>query len=107
MAGRTAPANASQCHVAAMVPPRMDTDPSPETTLDVMIVDDEVAARRTIHECCANEPGLRIVGEYADSAEALEAIRSKPPDVVFLDVQMTPLTGIGLARALDPSTLPL
>ena len=87
--------------------PRTDADPSPDTPLDVMIVDDEAAARRTLRECCANEPGLRIVGEYADSAEALAAIRSQPPDVVFLDVQMTALTGIALARALDPDTLPL
>ena len=85
----------------------MDADPPLDPTLDVMIVDDEAAARRTLRECCATEPGLRIVGEYADSAEALEAIRAQPPDVVFLDVQMTPLTGIAVARALDPRTLPL
>jgi two-component system LytT family response regulator len=90
-----------------MAQPRMDAHLPPDPTLDVMIVDDEAAARRTLRECCATEPGLRIVGEYADSAEALEAIRAQPPDVVFLDVQMTPLTGIAVARALDPRTLPL
>jgi two-component system LytT family response regulator len=89
-----------------MTASRLDLAPTPEPLLTVIIVDDEAAARRTLQECCTKEPDLRIVGEYADSAEALEAIRSQPPDVVFLDVQMTPLTGIALARALDPSTLP-
>jgi two-component system, LytTR family, response regulator len=74
--------------------------------LTVMIVDDEPAALRTLREYCGRERDLHIVGEYANGVEALEAIRSRPPDVVFLDVQMTPLTGIALARALDPATLP-
>jgi two-component system LytT family response regulator len=75
--------------------------------LDVVIVDDEAAGRRTLRECCAGEADLRIVGEFADGGAALQAIRVQPPDVLFLDIQMTPLTGIALARALDPVALPL
>src|SRR5271166_6344311 len=78
-----------------------------DRTLNVVIIDDEHAARRTLRECCAGEPDIHILGEYADSGEALAAIRLQPPDVVFLDVQMTPLTGIALVRALDPNALPL
>jgi two-component system LytT family response regulator len=89
-----------------MTSTHLDAAAVPHSTLTVMIIDDEAAARRTLRECCAREADLRIVGEYADSADALEAIRSQPPDVVFLDIQMTPLTGIALARALDPTTLP-
>jgi two-component system LytT family response regulator len=74
--------------------------------LDVVIVDDEPAARRTLRECCAREADLRIVGEYGDSNAALEAIRANPPAVLFLDVQMPTLSGVGLARSLDPRTLP-
>ncbi|HVS77691.1 MAG TPA: LytTR family DNA-binding domain-containing protein [Steroidobacteraceae bacterium] len=75
--------------------------------LDVIIVDDEPAGRRTLRECCAREPDIRVVGEYADSRAALEAIRTKPPDLLFLDIQMDALDGVSLARALDPRTLPL
>lgn len=85
---------------------RTDVASLPDQLLDVVIVDDETAARRTLRECCARQADLRIIGEYADSGEALEAVRADPPDVLFLDVQMTPLTGIALARALDPNTLP-
>ncbi len=74
--------------------------------LDVVIVDDEPAARRALRECCSRESDLRIVGEYGDSTAALEAIRAQPPAVLFLDVQMPTMTGIGLARSLDPKTLP-
>jgi two-component system, LytTR family, response regulator len=75
--------------------------------MDVIIVDDEPAARRTLRECCAREQDLRVVGEYGDTGAALQAIRTRSPDLLFLDVQIDSLTGIALARALDPQTLPL
>lgn len=78
-----------------------------EHVLDVVIVDDEPAARRTLRECCAQEPDLCVVGEFGDSEGALEAIRARPPDLLFLDVRIDGLTGIALARSLDPETLPL
>jgi two-component system LytT family response regulator len=75
--------------------------------MDVIIVDDEPAARRTVRECCEREPDLNVIGEYGDSRLALEAIRSKPSDLLFLDIQMDSMTGMALARALDPQQLPL
>src|ERR1700761_3856414 len=74
--------------------------------LDVVIVDDEPAARRTLRECCEREPDLRIVGEYGDSQSALQAILSRPPHLLFLDIQIDSLNGMALARSLDPKTLP-
>jgi two-component system LytT family response regulator len=87
----------------------METESSTlkHTALDVVIVDDEPAARRTLRECCASESDLRVVGEYGDSESALEAIRARPPDLLFLDVRIDAATGIAMARALDPETLPL
>jgi len=41
--------------------------------MDVIIVDDEPAARRTVRECCEREPDLRVIGEYGESRAALEA----------------------------------
>jgi len=75
--------------------------------LDVIIVDDELAGRRTLRECCARESDLRVVGEYGDGRAALAAIQAQPPDLVFLDIQMDGLDGVSLARALDPGALPL
>jgi two-component system LytT family response regulator len=74
--------------------------------MDVIIVDDEQAGRRTLREFCEAESDLRVVGEYGDGAAALAAIRLQPPQLLFLDIQMDPLSGIDLARALEPSQLP-
>jgi len=75
--------------------------------MDVMIVDDEPAARRTLRECCARESDLRVVGEYGDSRSALEALRTRPPDLLFLDIQIDALDGISFARSLERDQLPL
>ena len=75
--------------------------------MDVMIVDDEPGARRTLRECCAREPDLNIVGEFGDARSALEAIRARPPHLLFLDIQIDTQNGVVLARSLDPDTLPM
>jgi two-component system LytT family response regulator len=75
--------------------------------MDVMIVDDEPSARRTLRECCARESDLRLVGEFGESRLALEAIRAQPPHLLFLDIQIDALSGVQIARALDPEALPM
>lgn len=75
--------------------------------MDTVIVDDEPAARRTVRECCEREGDFNVVGEYGDARAALEAIRARSPHVLFLDIQMDSMTGMALARALDPQNLPL
>ena len=73
--------------------------------MDVIIVDDEAAGRRTLREFCEAEKDLRVVGEFGDGAAALAAVRLQKPQLLFLDIQMDPLNGIDLARALEPSEL--
>src|SRR5580693_8898616 len=74
--------------------------------LDVIIVDDELAGRRTLREFCAAESDLNVIGEFGDGTAALAAIRELRPQILFLDIQMDPLNGIDLARALPPDELP-
>ncbi len=74
--------------------------------MDVIIVDDELAGRRTLREFCEAEADLKVVGEYGDGVAALNAICAVRPQLLFLDIKMDPLNGIDLARALDPSHLP-
>jgi two-component system, LytTR family, response regulator len=74
--------------------------------MDVIIVDDEAAGRRTLREYCEAEPDLLVVGEFGDGKAALAAVRVQKPQLLFLDIQMDPLNGIDLARALEPSQLP-
>jgi len=74
-------------------------------TLKTMIVDDEPAGRRVLREYCAAVRELEVVGEFADPRLALTAAQARPPDLIFLDIRMSGMTGIDLARGLprDPS----
>jgi two-component system, LytTR family, response regulator len=74
--------------------------------MDVIIVDDELAGRRTLRELCSAESDLRVVGEYGDGITALAAIQKIQPQLLFLDIQMDPMNGIEIARALAPDELP-
>jgi two-component system LytT family response regulator len=75
--------------------------------VNVIIVDDEPAGRRALKESCVAYPDLTVIGEYGDPQRALDAIRRGRPELLFLDIQMASMSGIELARALDPRTLPI
>jgi two-component system, LytTR family, response regulator len=75
--------------------------------MNVVIVDDEPAARRTLRECCEREPDLNVVAEYGDGRQALAELRVSPPDLLFLDIQIDTMNGVELARSLDPARVPL
>ena len=72
----------------------------------VVIVDDEMIARRSLRESCERLGTVQIVGEFSDSGSALAAIRASPPDIVFLDIKIDAMTGLDIARALDSRGAP-
>lgn len=76
------------------------------TPLRVMIVDDEAPAREGLRLRLKREPNIVILGEFAEAADAIAAIRADQPDVLFLDIEMPAMDGFSLlARTLD-ATLP-
>jgi len=72
----------------------------------VVIVDDEMIGRRSLRESCERLETVRIVGEFADSESALQSIRSNPPDILFLDIKIDAMTGLDIARSLEPASAP-
>lgn len=75
--------------------------------LAALVVDDEPLVRRDLTRLLAAMPGVRVVGEAPHGLAALERIDELAPDVVFLDVQMPELDGLGVVAALAPETAPL
>ena len=72
-----------------------------------IIVDDEPLARKTIRLLLAQDGDVEIVGECRNGGEAISQIRTKDPDLVYLDVQMPGKTGFDVLRALDHATMPV
>lgn len=72
----------------------------------VLVVDDEPLVREGLKVIIGAEPGLAVVGEAGDGAEAVSLARRLRPDVVCLDVRMPGIDGIRATELLvaqDPA----
>lgn len=69
--------------------------------MKALIIDDERLARKEILRLLENHPEVEIVGEAANSEEALMLIDEKEPDLLFLDIQMPGKSGLDLLSDLD------
>lgn len=74
--------------------------------LRCLIVDDEPAGRRTLREYAAAQPDLVVLAEHGDPRAALADVEAQRPELVFLDIRMSGMTGIDLARALPRESAP-
>src|SRR5437870_5487531 len=54
----------------------------------VVVADDSPALRSVVASVIHHEPGLELVGEADDAAEAIEVCARKHPDVALIDVRM-------------------
>jgi DNA-binding NarL/FixJ family response regulator len=68
--------------------------------ISVLIADDQTLVRQGLRAIIDSEPGLTVVGEAADGAEAVEAVRRLRPDVALMDIRMPRLDGVAATRAL-------
>jgi two-component system LytT family response regulator len=71
------------------------------TMMTAFFAEDEPLARDVLRDAIYGHPSLRLVGEAADGASALERIERLRPEVVFMDIQMPEMTGLEVLRRLD------
>ena len=74
---------------------------NPTDDIRILLADDHALVRRGVRMILDNEPGLRVVAEAGDGAEAVETARSMEIDLAILDVAMPRLTGLQAARELS------
>ena len=63
-------------------------------SIRVAIADDHALVRAGFRALLEAEPGLEVVGEAADGAEAIELARTEAPDVVLMDIRMPGTDGV-------------
>ena len=76
------------------------------TRIRALVIDDEPLARDMIREMLAGDPEVEIVAECANGREAVEAIRSLSPDLIFLDIQMPELGGFEVLESFEANQVP-
>jgi two-component system LytT family response regulator len=72
-----------------------------------IIVDDEALSRRGLEIRLESAEDFEIAAQCANGREALAAIASHCPDVVFLDIQMPGVSGFELLAQLPQESRPL
>jgi two-component system LytT family response regulator len=71
--------------------------------LRALIVDDEPLARSNLAVLLARDPAIVVAGECGSAEEAIAALSSAPPDLLFLDVDMPECDGFELLERLGPA----
>ena len=69
-------------------------------TLNVLIVDDSRFFRRRVTEMLAVDPSIKVVGEAADGAEAVDLAFKLKPDVITMDIEMPVMDGITATKRI-------
>lgn len=69
--------------------------------IKALLVDDERLARVELRRLLESHKDVQIVGEASYADEALAAIKTLKPDLVFLDVQMPGETGFDLLERIE------
>lgn len=73
-------------------------------TIDTLIVDDEVLARKKLCVLLERDPDFRIVGECATAADAIRALQQLRPALMFLDIQMPDEDGFSVINSIGPES---
>jgi DNA-binding NarL/FixJ family response regulator len=73
-------------------------------TTRCLIVDDQAMVREGFAAVLAAQPGLLVVGQAADGADAVRLAGHLRPDVVLMDVRMPVMDGLQAARQILSNT---
>jgi two-component system response regulator LytT len=79
----------------------------PVPVISAVLVDDEKLASEELAYQLKEFPDIEVVATASNGIEALKLIEDLEPDLVFLDVQMPGLDGMGVIRKLRDKNIPL
>lgn len=74
--------------------------------ISVLVVDDEEPARQRLLDLLQQDSQVGDVFEATNGIEAVESIQRRRPDLLFLDVQMPELDGLGVIDAIGTEQMP-
>ncbi len=75
--------------------------------IKAVIVDDEFLARQRIIKLLEEHDNVSVVGEAKNADQAVEVIKERAPDLVFLDVQMPGANGFSVLERIQMKKPPV
>ena len=68
--------------------------------ITIMIVDDHTLIRETWSYLLGRNEELEVIAELGDGQRAIEIARDKRPNIVLLDINMSPLNGFDILKMI-------
>ncbi len=75
-------------------------------TIRALVIDDEYLARQRVIKLLATQDQVKVLGEAKNGKEAVDLIRLKQPDLLFLDVQMPDFDGFEVVNRIQGDQMP-
>ena len=75
--------------------------------IKILIADDEALARKRIVKFLAESVVNSIVYEASNGKEAIKVLNEFRPDIVFLDIKMTDMSGFDVLRQVRSENIPI
>lgn len=76
--------------------------------ITILLAEDHVVVRESIHQSLDREAGFAVVGEAGDGEEAVRMARELKPDVIVMDISLPKINGIEATKqikAFQPSAI--
>src|SRR3954447_14339969 len=80
--------------------PATDEQRAAQGEITCLIVDDHEVVREGLRLSLSRAPHIRVVGEAADGASAVEMAERRKPDVVIMDVRMPGMDGLEATKLM-------
>ncbi len=75
--------------------------------IKVLVIDDEALARHRVCKLLAANDAVQIIGECQNGADTIDTIKTKRPDLIYLDIQLPDMTGFDVLEAIPKQVMPM
>jgi len=69
----------------------------------IVIADDHKLFRETLSHVINSQPHFQVIAQCQNSTEAIEIVRAEMPDIILMDINIPPFSGIEAARKITSS----
>ncbi|WP_242156819.1 LytR/AlgR family response regulator transcription factor [Aestuariivivens sediminis] len=77
------------------------------STIKAIIIDDEFLARKRVLNLLNEVKDIEVIDECSSGKEAINKINTVKPDLIFLDIKITDMTGFDILKEIDQTNMPL